>query len=133
MMLEQSIFSITARRAHRPTHHVAVPVGEISAGERARSGVSEPLLNRAEPAVPVWLAQAATALGAPVFPCDAEKRPLTRRGFYDASSDPATVRRMFARCAARMIGAPTGRASDLIVVDVDVKDGARGLEWLERH
>jgi hypothetical protein len=79
------------------------------------------------------LAQAAIALGVPVIPCDAEKRPLTRHGLYDASRDRVTIGRGFARPAARMIGVPTGRVSGLVVVGVDTKDGKRGMEWLERH
>jgi hypothetical protein len=40
---------------------------------------------------------------------------------------------MFASPAAALIGVPTGPASGFVVVDVDVKDGKRGAEWLGRH
>jgi hypothetical protein len=79
------------------------------------------------------LADEAIALGLPVFPCDADKKPLTPSGFKDASRDPAAIRRMFSHRAAALIGVPTGPASDAVVVDVDTKDGKRGLEWLERR
>ena len=81
----------------------------------------------------VPLADHAAALGLPVFPCDDDKKPLTTRGFKDASRDPASIRRMFAHSAAVLIGVPTGPASGFVVVDVDVEDGKRGMEWLERR
>lgn len=79
------------------------------------------------------LADAAIALGVPVFPCDAHKRPLTPHGFKDASADPAVIRRMFQNPAAVMIGMPTGAIVGWIVVDVDVKDGAQGAAWLDAN
>jgi hypothetical protein len=66
----------------------------------------------------------------PVFPCDANKRPVTEHGFKDATRDPAQIAAMFRRPGACMIGVPTGAASDLLVIDLDVKDGRPGLEWL---
>lgn len=79
------------------------------------------------------LADAAVAIGAPVFPCGADKRPLTLHGFKDASADPVAIRRMFASPAAAMIGMPTGEAAGLVVVDVDVKDGRQGGAWLDAN
>lgn len=32
-----------------------------------------------------------------VFPCRQDKSPATKHGFKDASSDPAVIRKMFAR------------------------------------
>ena len=74
------------------------------------------------------LAEAAAFLAQhwPVFPCRSDKRPATARGFYDASRDEAQVRAMFAQADAALIGVPTGRASDLLVIDVDPD----GLAWL---
>jgi len=85
------------------------------------------------PVVPAGLAEAAIALGLPVFPCKADKSPLTPRGFKDASADPAVIRRMFSVPGAKLIGAPTGAASGVVVVDIDIKDGARGMEWLNAN
>ena len=62
----------------------------------------------------------------PVFPCRADKRPATARGFYDASREEAAVRAMFAAPEAALIGVPTGRASGMFAVDVDPE----GLPWL---
>ncbi|HTQ71208.1 MAG TPA: bifunctional DNA primase/polymerase [Acidocella sp.] len=85
------------------------------------------------PVVPAGLAEAAIALGLPVFPCKADKSPLTPRGFKDASADPAVIRRMFSVPGAKLIGTPTGAASGVVVVDIDIKDGARGMEWLNAN
>ena len=79
------------------------------------------------------LVDAAISMGGPVFPCDAQKRPLTPHGFKDASADPDIIRRMFSNSAAVMIGMPTGEATRYVVVDVDVKDGAQGAAWLDAN
>ena len=75
-----------------------------------------------------WLA---AEMGLPVFPCDAQKRPMTQHGFRDATKDPETIRRSFRNAA--MIGIPTGEASGFFVLDLDCKNGAKGLEWLAAH
>lgn len=75
-----------------------------------------------------WLAE---EMGLPVFPCDAQKRPMTQHGFRDATRDPETIRRSFRNAA--MIGIPTGEASGFFVLDLDCKNGAQGLEWLAAH
>jgi hypothetical protein len=64
----------------------------------------------------------------PVFPVDASKRPLTARGFKDATRDPTEIRALFAR--AHGIGVPTGTWSGFVAIDIDVKEGRAGLEWL---
>ncbi len=79
------------------------------------------------------LAEAAMALGVPVFPCDSNKRPLTRHGFKDATADPAMIRRLFANRAAVMIGMPTGEVTAVVIVDVDVKGGREGQAWLDAN
>ena len=66
----------------------------------------------------------------PVFACAESKRPLTPRGLYDATRDVDTVRKQFRHADAAMIGVPMGRASGVIAIDIDVKDGAPGMEWL---
>lgn len=66
----------------------------------------------------------------PVFVCGDNKRPLTENGFHDAVTDPDEARRMFRRPGAAMIAVPTGTISGLAVVDLDVKEGRFGLEWL---
>lgn len=60
------------------------------------------------------------ARGWPVFPCDPRsKRPLTRRGFKDATTDHATVVGWWQRWPDAMIGMPTGDPSGCWVLDVD--------------
>jgi hypothetical protein len=66
----------------------------------------------------------------PVFPCNAEKRPVTAHGLKDATTDAALLREMFRKPGAAMIGVPTGIESGFFVVDLDLKEGASGLEWL---
>jgi hypothetical protein len=79
------------------------------------------------------LVDAAIAMGVPVFPCDDQKRPLTAHGFKDATANPEEIRRIFANPKASMIGMPTGEITWLVVVDVDVKDGRAGMEWLNAN
>jgi len=79
------------------------------------------------------LADDAIALGLPVFACRADKRPCTPHGFKDATLDHREIRSQFAHPDAAAIGVPTGSITGAIVVDVDVKAGARGLEWLEAN
>lgn len=70
--------------------------------------------------------------GVPVFPCAPEgKQPITRHGFHDATTDPAQVEAWWRRFPAANIGMPTGRASGVSVVDVDVH-GANGYEAIRR-
>jgi len=97
-----------------------IPIGQEDAG-------------KTEPGIGMRLADAAIALGVPVFPCHANKRPLTRHGFKDATADPAEIHRLFANPAAAMIGIPTGEVTALVVVDVDVKDGRQGGSWLDAN
>jgi hypothetical protein len=69
----------------------------------------------------------------PVFPCGTNKRPITDHGLYDATTDMATVAEMFRRPGSALIGVPTGEASGFFVVDLDVKEGVSGLEWLAEN
>ncbi len=69
--------------------------------------------------------------GIPVFPCvTGGKRPLTKRGFHEASTEPRQVARWWARWPRANIGMPTGQISGLEVVDVDVH-GVRGFAAFE--
>lgn len=79
------------------------------------------------------LADDAIALAMPVFACAKDKKPVTKHGFKDATFDHAEIRAQFSHPAAASIGVPTGSASGTICVDIDVKSGARGLEWLEAN
>ncbi len=76
------------------------------------------------PEAAAWFA----AAGVPVFPCvPEEKRPLVRRGFYDATADPAQVSEWWRRWPAANIGIPTGAASGVEVVDIDVHATGTGF------
>ena len=66
-------------------------------------------------------APAVRCAGVPVFPCEPDgKRPLTRRGFLDATSNLAQVAAWWSRTPDANIGLPTGQVSGVVVVDVDV-------------
>jgi len=78
----------------------------------------------------------ALALGKrfPIFPCDDEKKPRTRNGFKDASTDPETIRRWWSMWPDALVGVPTGSASRANVLDVDPRnltDISRA--WLTDH
>jgi P4 family phage/plasmid primase-like protien len=73
------------------------------------------------------------ARGIPVFPCNphpdkkqGSKKPLTTRGFYDATTDPDQIRRWWAKWPEALIGMPTGERSGVFVLDVDVAEGVDG-------
>ena len=64
-----------------------------------------------------------------VFPCGPDKRPLTPHGFKDATCNLDVVRQMWREHPDASVGIATG-ASGLVVVDLDCKNGAPGLdEW----
>lgn len=79
-----------------------------------------------------FAARTLAAAGVPVFPCVVEgKRPLTRRGFLEASSDPGQVAGWWSSTPNANIGIPTGVASGVVDVDVDVRgthDGRAAFE-----
>mgnify|MGYP000255180614 FL=1 len=78
-------------------------------------------------------ARSLAAAGVPVFPCVVEgKRPLTRRGFLDASSDPEQVAAWWSRTPNANIGIPTGASSGVVVVDVDVHGPHDGRAAFQR-
>ena len=72
--------------------------------------------------------------GLPVFPCGADKRPLVQGGFKAASKDPDQIAKWWTAYPGAMIGIPTGQASGLVVldVDVDVEKGIDGFESLKQ-
>lgn len=74
------------------------------------------------------------ANGVPVFPCAADKAPLTEHGHLDAVTDERKIRQLFEFFgdAAKFVGAVMGKESGLFAVDLDLyKDGveayAKGL------
>jgi hypothetical protein len=88
---------------------------------------SAPLLLRA--------ALAYAGRGVPVFPCEpGAKRPLTRNGHWDATTDRRAIERWWRRQPSANIGLPTGKQSAIVVLDVDADDGGpESLAKLERE
>ena len=66
----------------------------------------------------------------PVFPCDAKKRPVCKGGLKAATQDPDEVERLFSAGNAALIGIPTGEVSGVSVIDIDVRDGKQGKDWV---
>lgn len=78
-------------------------------------------------------AETLAAAGVPVFPCvPGEKRPLTKHGFYDASTNPEQVAAWWRRWPAANLAIPTGPASGIEVVDVDVGSTGSGFPAFQR-
>jgi putative DNA primase/helicase len=50
------------------------------------------------------------------------KHPRTSRGFKDATKDPDQARRWWDKWPDANIGIPTGRVSDLLVIDIDPRN-----------
>src|SRR6516225_3090017 len=59
--------------------------------------------------------------GIAIFPCKQNKAPLTKNGFKDATADKEQIRVWWHRWPAAMIGIPTGTASGIDVIDIDLK------------
>lgn len=78
------------------------------------------------------LTQAMTFLvqGWSVFPCGWNKHPLVARGFHAASRDEEQVRQWWGQWPHALVGAPTGRANGVLVLDADV-DKDRGINGLD--
>ncbi|RYV49372.1 bifunctional DNA primase/polymerase [Pengzhenrongella frigida] len=71
--------------------------------------------------------------GIAVFPCvSLGKVPLTAHGFKDASADPNRVESWWRKHPDANVGLPTGAASGVDVVDIDVHGQASGFPALER-
>ncbi|MDP2735772.1 MAG: bifunctional DNA primase/polymerase [bacterium] len=68
-------------------------------------------------------------LGYLVFPCNG-KVPLTSHGFKDATTDPSQIKAWWTKYPDANIGVATGEKSGFFVLDIDVKNEARGFESL---
>lgn len=79
------------------------------------------------------LGDVAAKLDLPVFPCGDDKRPVIANGFKAATRDHQSIIDAFNRPGASKIGVPTGAASGIVVVDVDIKNGQQGMAWLDEN
>ena len=80
-------------------------------------------LPRAPHSINPLVASAYATAAIPVFPCGARKRPMTRRGHHDATTDLDTIRRWFTRWPDALVGIPSGAGSGVWVLDVDGEAG----------
>jgi hypothetical protein len=70
--------------------------------------------------------------GLPVFPCknqpgsDDDKKPLTKRGFHDASTNPNHIGNWWWQWPDALVGVPTGRR--FVVVDLDLQH-QEAVDW----
>ena len=80
-------------------------------------------------------AQEYAALGKRVLPCrPSGKEPLTEHGFRDATADARQIHRFWKQWPDANIGIATGKASELLVLDVDPRHGGfKSLETLCAH
>jgi hypothetical protein len=92
----------------------------------------EPARNSFSPQRDLWTEALKLAhRGIPVFPCNpADKRPLTKAGFKDATCDPDIVRLWWTERSDALIGVPTG--DKFVVVDLDLQH-VEALQWLEQN
>lgn len=93
-------------------------------GKAQDMGQHSPLIEAA-----LWWAEQ----GVPVFPCSADKRPLTANGFENATTDPKEVVEMFNAFGGRahLIGGRMGREAGMFAIDVDLYKGAEPEAWLD--
>lgn len=69
----------------------------------------------------------------PVFPVGLDKKPLVKNWPQLANSDPAELTKMFgnSRISRVGIGIATGKASNLVVLDIDTGSEKDGRVWLD--
>ena len=92
------------------------------------------VLRRAAGSWPVSVvARELAAAGVPVFPClPGGKRPLTTHGFHDATTDLEQITAWWREHPEANLAMPTGAASGMVVVDVDVHGPVDGYRAFER-
>jgi hypothetical protein len=71
------------------------------------------------------------AKGLPVFPCKrTDKAPLVKGGFKEATTNPDQIAAWWKQWPDAMIGMPTGLASGIDILDLDLKKGKDGFAAL---
>jgi hypothetical protein len=79
------------------------------------------------------MALALAAEGWPVFSCKADKKPIFKGGFKNATTDPVAIREAFSHPQAKLIGVPTGSASGFDVLDLDPRHGSDAWKAANPH
>ncbi len=64
--------------------------------------------------------------GIPIFPCKLNKQPYVAGGFKAATTDPNQVRAWWSKWPDALIGMPTGAASGIAVLDLDLRQDEDG-------
>src|SRR5699024_1876604 len=78
-------------------------------------------------------ARAFAAAAGPVFLCPSGgKRPIAEHGLLDATTEPGQVEAWWKQTPTANIGLPTGAASGVVVVDIDVHGPVDGYEAFAR-
>lgn len=87
-----------------------------------QASVVAAVFSRLDEGVPLpVVARELARLGVPVFPCaPGGKRPIPGRGFHEATTDAAQVELWWRQRPRANLAVPTGAASGVVVVDVDV-------------
>ncbi len=67
--------------------------------------------------------------GVAVFPCGADKKPLTKHGYKDAVTDPAQIKEWWREHPKALIGVPTGEK--FVVIDCDLQH-VDAQQWYAR-
>ncbi|HEV8494170.1 MAG TPA: bifunctional DNA primase/polymerase [Candidatus Angelobacter sp.] len=68
--------------------------------------------------------------GTPVFFCNSDKRPTTPHGFHDAVNNPLSAERLYNLHPGPLLAVPTGAASGLDVLDLDLQHQPADEWWL---
>lgn len=110
----------------------------MNLGEAQAQRVDQALVESASNVIVLPVAIAVSArLNVPVFPClPNTKKPLTDHGFKNATYDPHQIIEWWKKWPDALIGMPTGKTSDYVVVDIDQKNGKDGggcLNTLEKE
>jgi len=64
--------------------------------------------------------------GLPIFPCNSRKQPYIARGFKSATTNQAQIKDWWGRWPDGLIGLPTGAATNICALDIDIKDDVSG-------
>jgi putative DNA primase/helicase len=71
------------------------------------------------------------ANGVLILPCHpVNKNPLTEHGYKDASIDPSQIREWWAKEPRSIIGSPTGKITNRVVIDIDSERAEEELNLL---